>query len=427
MPRDAASLRISTQAPWGKSSAPNAPDADLWHVLKQVLCARGAGSVQLSKIKAHLTAEEAASRGVREFDRAGNDMADSYARRASAIDGALGVLAKSLAIKLQSRDRFMKAVHDMMIAILQAKGMQAPAPGAPYLSKGRPIPEEVRPLAGNGTAVEYRRSAALMHRGSGSMAWPSMLRQFLLHREWVHSDMPMPMVAILAAFELTMDSAVTVSRQMQDSSLNSRVSVKELLTRFTVEYRHLIRTRIHVQDRAQFATHSTGQHAMRSLGFRGFMTCIRCVPRLSPREWMAVSTGVIKLRGKLPAGWEASFTQGNLLLIQVQLSHKQVPKWRRLADASERLSGVHGGLGPASITCPAGCGAVIALRTKPQPEKTSWPKVRCAVCKVTRRCGGSYCTGCDRPVPKCRCASLGAPAPRAAARQADLRAYFLPA
>eukprot|EP00969_Alexandrium_andersonii_P250383 11065818-Alexandrium_andersonii.AAC.1 len=70
------------------------------------------------------------------------------------------------------------------------------------------------------------------------------------------------------------------------------------------------------------------------------------------------------------------------------------PGWRGSVDSAgvaSRGGGVLRGA-PFALTCPAGCGNVITLPSRPCKETGGmWPRVKCDSCRAVKRCGSSRC------------------------------------
>ena len=62
-------------------------DGDVWHAIWRVILAKGPGAIKVSKVKGHATAEDIEEGKATAVDKAGNDVADSLVRNATALHG----------------------------------------------------------------------------------------------------------------------------------------------------------------------------------------------------------------------------------------------------------------------------------------------------------------------------------------------------
>ena len=95
-------------------------NADLWRKLDMLLASRPPGSVELTKVKGHATAEDALQGRVSRFDKFGNDAADELA-----VLGAIANPARKKQIESFRRNLHLTMQVQRMMVEIFAKQRQA--------------------------------------------------------------------------------------------------------------------------------------------------------------------------------------------------------------------------------------------------------------------------------------------------------------
>ena len=232
--------------------------------------------------------------------------------------------------------------------------------------------------------------------------WSSALRGFVVGNAWTCVQHPCPWLLIMLMFERATGNSVTPSKSVHEQHALNATSVGSLLSDFRAEFRKLVRNVINPEDRSRFGHVCSGQHCLKQLGFTGYVSQCVSWPILSSEVQHGAFEDLLRLRPKLPRGWQAALAQGSLALRPTQLCLKLLPKWR--AHDGSPLEGQRGGPAPFLLACPASCGATLSLVGKPcRVGSSSWPKVRCHACGVEARCATAICRLCSSPLRACEC------------------------
>ena len=412
-PGPALPVTVSVSEPWGMDSRPNANDADLWHLAKGILRARGPGTTRITKVKAHLPKSSIEAGDISSHDWHGNQCADVYAGRASSfLSPDVEQAIQRLQAKRVRAKQTMHTIHQFMLSVLQ--GSEAPAGRSrPAVAKGRVKPGLIDPIPGQ--PLEIRRHTLLAFnveaRQAQSAEWEQSLACFIHETQWHECEVQVPWVLLMIAFECSCKCCVRAGMGLQNTLLTPRVDLGALVPAFKKAFMRALKATSHPDDISKFIPGSTGHHALKAIGICGCTSCLSAWPALNPELAWKVTESAMRLRHHLPGDWQGQLRKGELEVPWAQLSLKIPPRWR----ASLGLVGVAAAPKqeevPWSVLCPAKCGHRIVLRDRPLREGTSWPKIRCPSCRFLGRCGGAKCTRCNAPMVRCRCVVAVDPSP----------------
>ena len=428
-PTVGASTIVTGAGPWGRQSKPNSPDADLWVLAARALRARGPNSITLKKVKSHCTPSQVEQGVIERRDWMFNQCADFNA--AQGVSTGPWPSQPVLALLLSKHQRCIsitRIIQSTMVEILRqsSEHLKQPPPRASTRAARVPV-QVISPPQGAPTHFLRRFSRPVTQssqQASSAGRWDAVLRSWLMSHAWVHSpDAGMPWPMLMAAFEIDTSTHVTDGNNLGTTGLAIRSSWKSLTAVFKRKLLFLAKAQLHPEDCERFQPRSQSTHAGLSVAWTGFLSCSPMWPVLARDVMEKVTRACIAPRSSLPADWRLQLAQGSLSLPYVHLSTLGGPRWR--SAVSRGLPVVaSGGLVRARdvlLTCPSGCGNVLALRAFPVREATSWPKLACRSCGATARCAKSCCVVCGRTVPKCTCDHA---LPREGGTQATLHRFW---
>eukprot|EP00969_Alexandrium_andersonii_P289382 12791233-Alexandrium_andersonii.AAC.1 len=305
------------------------PDGDLWAMIRAELALRGAETTTVTKVKAHVERHDLDLHGMTEHDWLSNALADETAKRAVAsIRPWAPRIACSLAARQRQSDAIVMAIHRMQVDILResseivrrGRGQAATRTSAPGLVHIAPLQHP------EGERFDFRRCAQLDWLAPSSGSWQSQLAGFMWQRQWVTSDVPLPWVAMLVAFEHV--AGATVTSRVQQHVLDVREPVRVVVQVFKRQFLALLRDAVHPEDAQKVKQSSVGKHALNMLAFKGFTSSVSVVPCLSQEEWLEVSCALLSLRNRLPTGWLEAFRARQLFLPVAPIVLTGLPRWR---------------------------------------------------------------------------------------------------
>ena len=139
-----------------------------------------------------------------------------------------------------------------------------------------------------------------------------------------------------------------------------------------------VRSGLSAAEHQHLAVKASCKHALNMIGFHGCVSVCMSWPCVEHEALDKASMALLAMHPKLPVNWRVCASEGSLLLVPMQLTLKSAPGWR-VAPTAQAVASNGGVLKGAcfAVTCPAKCGSVIQLPTKPATQGRQWPIFRC--------------------------------------------------
>ena len=241
-------------------------DTDLWHLALSLSRDRGPSTFRISKVKAHLSLEEAISSGMTQAEWEGNAKADAAASRAMVYESQwekwlFPALVERRAQLLKLVGHIQDLITDVLIEhsrLFSACFVIMPRTTSHVRVSLTPQLPEAAPTVLRRWARELRECSA--------HSWPSAIVPFLFSQPWVHAPLcPMPWLALLALFE-TSTGVQVFKGTITPAAAHRDVTVQPLVVECAKAFMAAVRCHVHPEHACMFIRSSGGIHALNCIG-----------------------------------------------------------------------------------------------------------------------------------------------------------------
>ena len=291
-------------------------------------------------MKGHATAEDIAEGKATAVDKAGNDVADSLVREATALHGKGTV---DLAYWLEGRHKaYCEIMGEIQLFIIQMFTLDKEERDR-RRREANPFDRIVIPKVLLPTKLHYSTDAGIrrldikdlptiLHRFSGQQKALTYVHRFLRIisiRPTLEDEPGVTWLELLIAFELHGGKLELALPERAAADMARPLSTtRQLLFLFKSLFRFVLDTCANVLDAKLFNTSHTNGTRLRTLAVQHALPSVNCMPIWDNSVVFLVTQAAIRQKGKMTRAMVKSHAEGCLEIPWSGISMKGVPAWR---------------------------------------------------------------------------------------------------